>query len=448
MVIPDPAAKLATMMERLMEHVDIPGEAAQLPGGESQGWQTAPDSVTQSAETSNNVLEVSTPWTYCPKLPGLRSCKAAGKPQPSGIRSPSPEGPLAAHCSKVKLYSISPVGGYKLPCRIGGVDLEFLLDTGVAVTLLRKEAWEKIANNFHKTPGLRPNPRLALVGADGSSLKTHGMVSLTMWLKEREIAVDVAIVSPLTTEGILGLDFLKAQRASINLECEELLLRAEGITLPLWQSTTRILADVEPMTVRVPKNISVPTYSELEVMAHLEEPALPGQTCILENALQKPAGVMVACALICPLSEEVPVRIINTTPEPALIYAGKRVATVEYAEAGGAMCSLKTGPANPDREISDEKEAILWELVNGSGSELTEEQKEMFHQLLVTYADVIVGSLSDLGRTNQLCHTINIGDNPPIHQSVRWLSPQRRSKVQQLLTDMLEDGIIENSTSP
>ena len=173
---------------------------------------------------------------------------------------------------------------------------------------------------------------------------------------------------------------------------------------------------------------------------------LPGQTCILESALQKPSLLMVARALICPLSGEVPVRIMNTTPEPALSYASKRVATVEYAEAE-AVCSVKTGPVNTDREISEQKKAILWELVNGSESELTE-QKEMFYQPLVTHTDVIAVSSSNLGRTNQLCHSINTGDNLPIRQSVCWFSPQKRSEVQQLLTDMLGDGIIGHFTNP
>jgi hypothetical protein len=101
-----------------------------------------------------------------------------------------------------------------------------------------------------------------------------------------------------------------------------------------------------------------------------------------------------------------------------------------------------------NQEVSAQKHAILWDLVNGSGTELTAEQKEMFHQLLVSYTEVIADYSSDLVRTNELCHSINTGSNPPIRQSVRRLSPQRRSEVRQLLNDMLENGIIERSTSP
>ena len=257
----------------------------------------------------------------------------------------------------------------------------------------------------------------------------------------------MAVVSPLTTEGILGLDFLKDQRAVINLESEELLLQAQGVTLPLRQST-QSPTSLGQIKVKVRRNISVPAYSELEVMAHLEDPVHPGLTWTLENSLKKPVGVVSARALVCPISEEVPVRLINTTSEPALIYAGKEVAILEYT-AAESVCQVEFRPAeSSNQEVTARKHAILWDLVNGSGTELTAEQKEMFHQLLVSYADVIADSSSDLGRTNELCHSINTGSTPPIRQSVRRLSPQRRSEVQQVLNDMLKNGVVERSTSP
>ena len=111
----------------------------------------------------------------------------------------------------------------------------------------------------------------------------------------------------------------------INLEREELLLRAQGITLPLRQCT-QSPTSLGQVKVKVQRNISVPAYSELEVMAHLEVPVQPGLTWTLENNLKKPVTVIAARALVCPKSKQVPVRLIDTTSEPALIYAGKEVA--------------------------------------------------------------------------------------------------------------------------
>ena len=101
----------------------------------------------------------------------------------------------------VNLCPVSPVGGYKLYGRISDVNLTFLLDAGAAVT--QKEAWERILKNSPiKAPDLIPNQSLELVVADGSALKTHGTMLLTLQLNRINIPVYVAVASPLTTEGV------------------------------------------------------------------------------------------------------------------------------------------------------------------------------------------------------------------------------------------------------
>ena len=47
-----------------------------------------------------------------------------------------------------------------------------------------------------------PNQSLELVVADGSALKTHGTMLLTLQLNRINIPVYVAVASPLTTEGV------------------------------------------------------------------------------------------------------------------------------------------------------------------------------------------------------------------------------------------------------
>ena len=90
---------------------------------------------------------------------------------------------------------------------------------------------------------------------------------------------------------------------------------------------------------------------------------------------------------------------------------------------------------------------MIHEMVEESESGLSIEQKELFYQLLLAYADVIAGSSCDLGRTHKLQHSINTGNSTPIRQPVRRLSPQQRSEVQILLNQMLENGVVEPSAS-
>ena len=91
---------------------------------------------------------------------------------------------------------------------------------------------------------------------------------------------------------------------------------------------------------------------------------------------------------------------------------------------------------------------MLWDLVEKSSPDLSQNEKDLFYHLLLSYAYVIAYSAADLGRTSVLTHNISTGNAAPIHQSVRRISPRQRQKVQQMLTKMLNGGIDEPSTSP
>ena len=69
--------------------------------------------------------------------------------------------------------------------------------------------------------------------------------------------------------------------------------------------------------------------------------------------------------------------------------------------------------------LTREKEEILWGLVESEDAGLRMEQKEVLHQLLVSYADVIAQSPTDMGQTDWLEHNIDTGTATPIRQSVR-----------------------------
>lgn len=54
-----------------------------------------------------------------------------------------------------------------------------------------------------------------LMGVDGSPLQMHGQVRAVMVVQGHTLGMEALAVSPLTTEGILGLDTLKQHEATI-----------------------------------------------------------------------------------------------------------------------------------------------------------------------------------------------------------------------------------------
>ena len=219
-------------------------------------------------------------------------------------------------------------------------------------------------------------------------------------------------------------------------------LPQQGCTITLHRPIT--CAINAPVKVRATSSVEVPAYSELEVMACLEEP-VEGGTWLLENSIVRPAGVITARALVHPTADGIPVRLVNFSSESVTVHAGKTIATM--MSAGDAVCLVEshTNKTNSD-VIDDRKREVLWKLVEGLGTEFNDEERELFFQLLVAYADVFASSTTDLGRTDKLQHSIYTGNSAPIRQPVRRLSPQRRGEVRNL--EMLENGIVERSASP
>ncbi|KAK3728413.1 hypothetical protein QZH41_020432 [Actinostola sp. cb2023] len=82
-----------------------------------------------------------------------------------------------------------------------------------------------------------------------------------------------------------------------------------------------------------------------------------------------------------------------------------------------------------------------------SGNELSNAQREKLSALLIEYADIFACSSGDLGRTNLVEHRINTGDTIPIKQPARRLPMHRRAEAEEHVKKMLNDGIIEPSSS-
>ena len=100
-----------------------------------------------------------------------------------------------------------------------GNEVSFLVNAGVAVSLVSSEVWDRIK----PSPTPRMNPVcLRLVGVDGAPLQIHGSVAVELEISEKTSKQDLIVVNALTSEGILGLNFLEANNCVLDLGWGEL----------------------------------------------------------------------------------------------------------------------------------------------------------------------------------------------------------------------------------
>ena len=361
---------------------------------------------------------------------------------------------------------VMPTGGYRLPAKIVGVDVRMLLDTGAAVTLLRHDIWFQIASRSPRS--LKPWPMAVLVSAGGNPLTIHGCADITLGVGGRNFKTEMVVVSPLTSEAILGLDFLQRQRALIDLDRPRLCLKESACNIPL-QSPSLTTEDTVDRKVRCTNTVEIPPRSVLEITGSLE--TSKKGTWLIEEVAIKPPPVAVACALVQTPATTVPVRVFNVMLEPVTLYAGMVVATIQPVTAmdqamgsvvgqgevmgsvvgrgeaigsvvgrgeamgsvvgrGEAMGSVVGRGEATGRVVGrdetvvgvvgqgesekckdrraleeEEKQEILRQLAGNCGPGLTPCEKERFRELLMSYVDVLALTTDDLGIGQTSCAT-------------------------------------------
>ena len=327
--------------------------------------------------------------------------------------------------------------GYEVEGAVNGVPTSFLVDTGAAVTLLRRDTWNKISASCPQE--LRRQSALNLVSVDGSPLTVHGSACVNVALgRGISKALEEVVVSPLTSDSPDSLISLKAQ---LDLPNRQMLIGREQV-IPLHGRAATQAREREVCHNRVETTTRIPPRCEFEITARFESPMVVGNW-LLEAPADKNVPVAVAHALVKANSPVLRVRVLNTTEEEIKVYANTHIATAEQVEVVDSPISA----VNIQQE-NKKKEEMLQSLVQASESELTKNEQDMFLQLLQQYIDVFASTPAELGCTDKLQHKINNGEHKPIRQPVRRVPPHRREEVRNLLDDMLQKKVIEPSSSP
>ena len=383
---------------------------------------------------------------YCKILSESRNRAASGKLQSLSGKSLPREGRrhVEAQTDQLTVPSLSVTCGvsYSVKGVIGVVAIAFVVDTGAAVSLIRKDVWTQLVNR-DSTLVLEQWSGKKLVGVNGASLSICGCGNIQVLFKGTPFMVTCIVTDDITIEAILGLDFLEANSCVIDCGQKVLTFPSQKLSIPFLSKTTTEQGVATVGLVLKEKTV-VPAGSEMEVMVKIAGPVTNG-TWFVGHKSATCNGVMVANAVVSPSSNVVPVRILNPRDEMVVLKKGTQIASMELLEQDPVI-NISTVMKNA--KVSLECQNILWDLVSKVGSHISESEREQLYSLLVEFADVFSFSSKDLGRTKELKHHIFTSDAQPVHLSPRRIPQARREELRGLLRDMLESDVIQQSDSP
>ena len=244
------------------------------------------------------------------------------------------------------------------------------------------------------------------------------------------------------------MDFLRQHQCTIDIPGNCLLLANQGIKVPLQGSDCSNCS----YPVRLVQTVTIPPRSEMETVGELSIriPDCHKRLWLLEGLPQK-SQVLVARSLLESSGTNIPIRLCNPTDKPITLYRTTKVGMMEEVEER-QVGAVSTWSDNATRQscssASSGKNSHLQHLVHSASKHLTTSQKEALTSLLLKYSDIFPTPEEPLGRTAKLHHSIDTGSAHPIRQHVRRVPPAQREVVKRLLDDMLQDDVIQPSSSP
>ena len=323
-----------------------------------------------------------------------------------------------------------------------------LVDTGAAISVINGKLFESLNNS--KKLKIEQSHLKNAQGAGGTLLELLGISWIPLKVGKTEICHAFYVSYDIKYDLILGVDFLNTNKAVVSFEENVLYIRNEKVKFCDQYNLSQSIPVISKETVELPPLAQ--TMIQAKILDN--ESINPRKyICIVEpeNKLSSKKNILGAKALVSPKDETIPLIFVNLQEKPVTIYKNTKLGHITPINEKAQVISLEkqheedTFMSFESKKHDKKKERPN---VNLDHSNLTKEQKAQLEKLLMSYRDVFANSIEEIGKTSILKHTIDTGDHPPIRQRAYRASPQARLEIERQVEQMLDQGLIAESTSP
>ena len=320
---------------------------------------------------------------------------------------------------------------------VRGLSADFLVDSGSDKTVISPEVYHSI-----------PKPRRPELTQDWEVLQADGSPLVTLGCARMDVQIGpvcrslLVVVAKVETNSILGMDFMKATNAKIDVCTAQLVL--DGITIQGRSAARAFCARVV-----VKDTVRIPPGHEAIIQGTLGKTAdgLSGPGLIEPNLQFHEMGkcIMVEPSVVKTEKSVWPLRVINLGKSIRVLKQGVTVGRVTPIDDTD-LEPTKAKPVSslPQQEVPEH----LTDLLQRSTKDLPVTEHSKVRQLLMDYQDIFSTGGTDLGRTSVVKHDINTGDAPPIKQQARRVPFTQHAEIDKQVKEMVDGGIIKPGDGP
>ncbi|UYV77349.1 hypothetical protein LAZ67_15000598, partial [Cordylochernes scorpioides] len=259
-------------------------------------------------------------------------------------------------------------------------------------------------------------------GPDGKKLDMVGSIILDLKIDDTELSHEFVVMDAHLRTLILGRDFLKKMNAKIDCKRE---------TIKYNLMSNHDVSNYDLKKIKSTTNTVIPKLSIKLIRASIE--AEDGEYVIEENKrMIQTNGLRLARSLLTVTDKKTHIWITNPYPRPLKIMKDE---TLAYGSLPAGVNFIE------NKEKQNENDEIQFQI----NKNLSFKEQERLKQILAKYTDLFS---SRLGRTNLEKKKIHTEDAKPIKHKPYRVSAKERTIIKDQIDEMLEEGIIRQSSSP
>ena len=327
---------------------------------------------------------------------------------------------------------------------IYNLKLECLIDTVASVSVFQPSMYFAIPAN--KRPELSRKCGKLRMG-DGGLVTPLGHAKFPLTINGKTV-VQRLIVAEVEVPLVVGFDFMREHNCVLDMGKGTITFQGEEISC----NTPNFVRVTSPVCkVFVQDTVVVPPCSEMMITGTISDKEMCDSDLLIEPGDSKlhSKGILLAKALVHPKNDEIPMRVINLSDTPQVIYKDTFAGTGQILEGqvfeGQVEGHVRFVGTSCEGQVMSDHLRDLW---TACSQDLDENQKPLMKNLLVQYQDVFARHKNDLGQTTLVQHRINTGDALPIKQPLRRLPLAKREAAETEVKRMLDNDIIQPSQSP